>query len=156
MNPKRRVKNQGYSSFQVLEVHEDIDVASKREIELQLEYGYKKDNLQYIQTINNPTYEGRSKAGKIAGKKAVESGHWASLKTPNHQSKAGKIGGKKAVESGQLASIRTLEGSIQGGKTAIKKVNSIERTCPYCSKTMNCGTYGRWHGQKCKFAPVTT
>ena len=130
MNPKRRVKDQGYSAFQVLEVHDDIQVASEREIELQIEYGYVVDRKVYSKVISMPTLESRIKGGKIAGKIAVESGH--------------------------LASIRTFESCSKGGKTAIKKVNSIERTCPYCSKTMNCGTYGRWHGQKCKFAPVTT
>ena len=138
VNPKRRVKDQGYSAFQVLEVHDDIKVASERERELQIEYGYGRDsNALYHQSANMckfNTFEGRSKAGKIGG----------------------KIGGKKAVDSGQLASIRTFESCSKGGKTAIKKVNSIERTCPYCSKTMNCGTYGRWHGQKCKLAPATT
>lgn len=32
--------------------------------------------------------------GPIAGRKNVESGHWASLKTKEHQSKAGSVGGK--------------------------------------------------------------
>ena len=182
MNPKKRVREQGYSVFQVLEVHEDIKVASEREIELQIEYGYGRDtSVPYSKSATFGTYEGRSKAGKknittghisnlgkingpIQGKKNVKSGHLASISTFESRGKGGKlvgkiwgpINGKKAVESGQLASIRTLEGSIQGGKTAIKKVNSIERTCPYCSKTMNCGTYGRWHGQKCKLVPVNT
>ena len=159
VNPKKRVKDQGYGAFQVLEVHEDIEVASKREIELQLEYGYKKDNLQYIQTINNPTYEGRSKAGKIAGKKAVESGHWASLKTPNHQSKAGKIGGKiggkKAVESGQISNLGKIFGKINGSMNG-KKSSAIERTCSYCSKTIKGNSYFSYHGPRCKLVPVTT
>lgn len=44
--------------------------------------------------------ETRIKAGKAAGKANVESGHWQSIKTPEHQSKAASVAGKKNVESG--------------------------------------------------------
>ena len=68
-NPKKRVKDQGYGSFQVLEVHDDIQIASKREIELQIEYGYGRDCLvPYNKSANLSTLEGSSKGGKIGGK----------------------------------------------------------------------------------------
>ena len=160
LNPKVRVKQQGYSAFQVLEVHDDIYVASKRELELQIQYGYTKDVIPYYMIVSRPTIEGSIKGGKMSGKQfgkwAVESGHLASIATFESRSKggkiAGKIAGKKAVESGHLASIRTRENSIKGGKIAM----AIEQTCPYCSKTMKGAIYFRFHGQKCKLAPVTT
>ena len=31
-----------------------------------------------------------------------------------------------------------------------KKTASIERTCPYCGRTMKGATYFRYHGDKCK------
>jgi hypothetical protein len=138
-NPKARVRAQGYSVFQVLEVHEDIQVASKREIDLQLEYGYGRDcNAPYTKSAKFGTFEGRSKAGKISGpiqgKKNVETGHL---------SRIGKIGGKKNVESGHISNL---------GKISMAKL----RTCPYCSKTMKGSIYGRWHGPRCKLVPVTT
>jgi len=69
LNPKSRVKQQGYSAFQVLEVHDDIQVASKREIELQIEYGYGRDTSNsYYRTANLATPESRSKGGAIGGK----------------------------------------------------------------------------------------
>jgi len=78
-NPKHRVKVQGYSAFQVLEVHEDIQIASKREIELQVEYGYGRDsNVPYTKSaiLNKyATFESRSKGGK----KNAGSGHISSL-----------------------------------------------------------------------------
>ena len=39
-NPKRRIKSQGYTDYEILETHDCIDTASKREKELQDEYGY--------------------------------------------------------------------------------------------------------------------
>jgi len=50
-NAKRRVNDQGYSNFEILEEHNDIELAAKREIELQKEYGYQEDNVKtnYVQ-----------------------------------------------------------------------------------------------------------
>ena len=122
VNPKARVKAQGYGAFQVLEVHNDIQVASKREIELQIEYGYGRDNKSpYTKSATFGTFEGCSKGGKINGKKNVETGH--------------------------LAFIRRVGCKI-GGKTT----GSIERTCPWCFRTIKGSTYYRWHGDRCKFA----
>jgi hypothetical protein len=85
-NPKRRVKDQGYGAFQVLEVHTDIQIASKRETELQLEYGYGRDNKPYAQTVSMPTPASNSKGGKKGGQKNVVSGHLEII---------GKIGNNK-------------------------------------------------------------
>jgi len=101
-NLKRRLRSQKYTEYEILEEHMDIDVAAAREIELQKQYGYKTDKVKY----NQYDY---SKNGKIAGKKAVESGQLASIR-----SKGGKVGGKivgkitgkivgrKNVESGKI------------------------------------------------------
>jgi hypothetical protein len=43
----RRVKEQGYNNFEILEEHMDIYVASDREIELQKQYGYRVDTIPY-------------------------------------------------------------------------------------------------------------
>jgi hypothetical protein len=45
-----RVKEQGHSNFEILETHSNIEVASKREQELQFEYGYEVDDVPYIKT----------------------------------------------------------------------------------------------------------
>ena len=46
-NPKQRVKNQGYTEYEILEEHTCIDTASNRELELQAEYGYRVDRVLY-------------------------------------------------------------------------------------------------------------
>ena len=52
MNPSKRVKDQGYEDFEILEVHTDIEVASDREIKLMKEYGYTRDSSQrYSDTV---------------------------------------------------------------------------------------------------------
>jgi hypothetical protein len=141
-NPKKRVKGQGYSAFQVLEVHDDIEVASKREIELQLEYGYGRDcAVPYTKSATFATFESCSKAGKIGGKIG------------------GKISGKMAADRGQLSRMGQIGGKIGGKLTGSingKKSCAVERTCPYCFKTVRGPSYFMRHGPRCKLAPVTT
>jgi hypothetical protein len=50
-NPKRRFESKGYKNAVIIEEYNDIDVASKREIELQEYYGYSKDKSTYKETI---------------------------------------------------------------------------------------------------------
>jgi hypothetical protein len=130
MYPKRRVKVQGYDIFEILEQHIDKNTASIREIELQKQYGYSIDRVKY----NQVDY---SVMGKIAGNKAVATGHIqkiqkegtkiaASLPRSEEQlqsmEKARKIGAPIAwalarTES-QLESIKKAQkiGCIEGGK----------------------------------------
>jgi len=51
--PKVRVEEQGYSSFEILETFDCIDSASDRELELQKEYGYKIDTVPYKVSVRN-------------------------------------------------------------------------------------------------------
>lgn len=64
IDPKQRVQDQGYTNYEILEEHTCVDEASKREKELQKQYGYKVDKLLYSQTLKNITHQGRSKGGK--------------------------------------------------------------------------------------------
>jgi hypothetical protein len=61
--PASRVKKQGYIAYEILETHTDIDVADKREKELQTQYGYKVDTVPY--SISRKQWG--SKAGKVGG-----------------------------------------------------------------------------------------
>jgi hypothetical protein len=68
-NPNRRVNQQGYTEFEILEQHEDIDIASKRELELQEQYGYKIDTTTYSKSIQGYSVDKVSKAGKSSATK---------------------------------------------------------------------------------------
>ena len=48
---EKRIKSQKFSDYQILEMHEDVYVASKREQELQKEYGYKVDRIPYFVSL---------------------------------------------------------------------------------------------------------
>ena len=51
---KRRMRQHGWNgSYEILEQHEDPQVAGDRELELQQQYGYKVDLLHYTQTMEN-------------------------------------------------------------------------------------------------------
>ena len=79
------------------------------------------------------TIESKIKGGKISGKlglggksNAINGTGFCNFKS---RSKGGLIGGSK------------------GGKTT----SLIERTCPYCNKTIKGLNYNRYHGERCKF-----
>lgn len=97
VEPKVRVKAQGYSDYEILEEHTCIYEVSKREHELQREWGYPVDFAPYWMSyerwgVNASTPESRIKGGQTTGKWAVESGHLAtarlaSVASPKHTSK---------------------------------------------------------------------
>ena len=50
-HPQRRVKEQGFNSYDILEEHDNINIASIRERELQKQYGYRVDDCDYNNII---------------------------------------------------------------------------------------------------------
>jgi hypothetical protein len=104
-NPKGRTKNQGFTEYEILETHTDIKLASKRERELQKEYGYKVDKIPYATSIyhwdkarNNIDY---IESGKRLAKWGKETGHLKKI-----QILGGKAMGMINKESGQLEKMR--------------------------------------------------
>jgi hypothetical protein len=65
VNINHRMKEQGFTDWEILEEHTDIYVASEREIELQKEYGYPVDKNPYWQSV-----EKRPKWDSETGKEA--------------------------------------------------------------------------------------
>ena len=134
-----RVKEQGYNEFEVLEEHTCKYVASKREKELQKQYGYRTDGPHYWQSLENS-----SKGGIVQGKANAESGHTAKI-----AGLGGKKGGittaKMNVESGRWNEIRLLGASAAGKIQA-----SIIHTCPHCGKIGKGPSMRRWHFSNCK------
>jgi hypothetical protein len=161
---ENRVKNQGYSHYEILETHNDINIASYREKELQLLYGYEVDKSSYKQVTSIATFESRSRGGKIGGQIGGKIGGQIGGKltydkkigifgmTEEEKLEAringGKIGGKI---SGKLVGNKNKEnGHIQEiGKASMSRVN----ICPYCNKEGKGAIYFRWHGENCKHKP---
>ena len=67
---EKRMNDQGFTQWEILETHEDGWLAGDREQELQKEYGYRVDHIHYMDSI-----EARRQAGISQGNKNIESGH---------------------------------------------------------------------------------
>jgi len=142
-NPKARVKRQGYSQFEILEEHSDIMIASEREIELQKQYGYQKDNASQL-------YYKQSNRGRLGAISQIRSGinNWQrglgrkGFVNEKHQIKMSSAGGKANLGISKPSSI------------ILAKALNIDWTCPYCLKTgKGSGNYNRWHGNNCRYRP---
>ena len=120
-NPKNRVENQGYINFQILEEHTDVVIASKREKELQRQYGYRVDRPDYSSTLEIGLIGAKSKSqAKVnAARQNI------------------KIATAAAVLAGAAG---------KAGKVAANK----ERKCPYCGKEGKGPTMYRYHYENCK------
>lgn len=129
-NPKRRVKAQGYSEYIILEEWEDSIVASKREIELQEQYGYKVDKGSRIYSI--PLY---SNMGKKGGSKNTE------------KQQVARIENRKKSKVFFDSNIQTELG--KRGHTA----QNIELVCPHCNKIGVGRVMYRHHFNRCKLNP---
>ena len=55
VNPKRRVKEQGFTQYEILETHFEKRIAGQREKELQKQYGYRIDTINYEISIKRIT-----------------------------------------------------------------------------------------------------
>ena len=129
----KRMSDQGFTDWEILEEHTDIYVASDREIELQKEYGLPVDKSPYWSSVEN-----RRKWSKEDGAKGRAAG-------------ASRLGG--------LA----LKGKPKSEKWKAKKPwlkshesHMIKTECPYCSKLVDKRNYGRWHGDNCKHKKTLT
>ena len=88
--PKYRVKQQGYTEYEILEVYDSLEIASKREIELQIEYGYLKDSAPYSNIVNaqklgsiiGNNKKNRLKANKSRTKTLITNGTFKGEKNP--------------------------------------------------------------------------
>ena len=134
-NPKKRVKQQDHSEFEILECHTDIYKASEREIELQKEYGYIVDCTPYWQTIemqkkgrgNTFTKEQCSKGGRIGGK--IAGGHNKKLtieQAKEIRERHAKGKGKHAKNGGVTMKLLAEEYNVS--KSAIQSILGNQRT----------------------------
>jgi len=69
-NPNNRLRQQNAKSYEILETHSDITIASQREIELQKEYGYKVDTSTYYDSTKKFKLDNVKKAGRASATKS--------------------------------------------------------------------------------------
>ena len=113
-NLKSRIRVQGFTEYEVLEEHYDINVASDRERQLQRKYGYQVDNGNNVYSDKfvdmgkkgggkntKKQMEWRKKWGTDKAIEMVKSGKWSEL-----QKKAWANAGKKAIADGRWEKAR--------------------------------------------------
>ncbi len=132
IQPEKRVNNQGYSNYSILESHTNINIAAKREIELQKQYGYVEDTIHtnYVQHLEF------QKAGANACKGKPNKGASTQIKN--------KIGiwAMSEEERNKVQKNASKYGGIAQSQ--------IERTCPHCGKVgKGNGMFGA-HFNRCK------
>lgn len=128
--PEKRVQDQGFTDFEVLEVHTDIHEASDREIELQEEYGYPIDTIPYWMSVQNrPVWKGNSL-------------------TEEDRIRGGQASGRQNVETGHLAIVRDPHRAARISAQSEKASHRIIRTCE-CGRTFKGPSYGS-HRKVCK------
>jgi len=129
VEPERRVNNQGYTDYEILEEFTCIYLVSYREIALQKEYGYKVDTTMYYQSKawkQKGCVNGGKKQGPIQGKHNVESGHLDNIR----KLALTKEARKKAVENTDYKSIAIKNSTViyqyDLNKNLIQKYNSVK------------------------------
>lgn len=97
---KRRMKDQNFKSYEILESYDDINIAAERERELSIQYGYGWNQSQDYRRITTAATLEQKREGGISN---VLSGHIVKL---------GKEGGNKRKNSGEWDRIRMIGTSI--------------------------------------------
>jgi hypothetical protein len=91
-NLKNRLSQQTKGDWELLEEHNDIHIASEREIELQKQYGYKVDTATYEKSVSGYSKEKIIKAGRASATKQWQENRNKELEKC---SKGGKVNAKK-------------------------------------------------------------
>ena len=75
---KRVIKQQGFTTYEILEEHSNIYVASERELELQKQHGNRIDSIPYWKSVE--TFNQISRLGGLSHKNKPKSNEWKSKK----------------------------------------------------------------------------
>ena len=139
----QRCIDQGFNSYELIETHEDVEIASNREIELQIQYGYGRDSMAYTKTLEGVEASKRvlTRETRAANLMIGRQMWYGTEAYYNHQRNANPNLGRSNVESGHWDNI-----------TKIGRAKAHEHiACEHCGKTTNRLNHGRYHGNKCKY-----
>ena len=120
VTPQYRVGRQGYDKYEILEEHDCIDKVSDREIELQKEYGYSVDKVDYKTFMKNRNTKGTY---TDANRKGLSEKYWG---TDKHRDTASKVG--------KVTHVYLRDTKI----------------CDVCGIEVDLGNYAKHHGDNCK------
>jgi hypothetical protein len=113
VEPKRRISNQGFTEYEILETHNCKYLVSYRERALQKEYGYPVDTTMYYQS-KAWRQKGCVNGGKKSSMIAITTGQISNL---------GKIQGKKNVDNGHLKIAQTKSVQVRSKPVLVYKLD---------------------------------
>ena len=119
----RRMSEQGFTEWEILEEHTDINLASSRERELQTQFGYPVDRDLYSSSVRK-------------GRKYF---------TKEEQQRGGLLGSVQGT-----INLKKLTSNSEHQSKAVKSANSKIRTCKYCGHQGNAAPFYRHHRENCK------
>ena len=118
-NVERRIEQQGYSNYEIIEQHFDIYDASNRELYLQKKYGYKIDKIPYFKSVEQWGAKAGTKGGKNAQKTLKESSLGLYSKDNQLRKQWSKLGNdaiKKKYGKEYYSNIAKLSNGAENGK----------------------------------------
>jgi len=150
--PEKRMKDQGFTNWLILEEHSDMKTASNRERELQKEKGYKLDQGVYSAAVNNR---------RIAGIRRKETKTGICGLSLEERKVHSSSNGKKTFENGtgifkyskEERKVFLLKAASIGGKKGGANTGNQIRNCPYCSKQLKGMAAYNKHTKYCKLNP---
>jgi|TARA_R110001632_G_scaffold143495_1_gene259580 hypothetical protein len=125
---EKRMSDQGFTEWEILEEHTDIYEASDREIQLQKDYGLPVDKVLYWQALEN-----RRAGSSLGGRSSY-------------------INGTSELRK----EVYLRQGKAMGLANRGKPKNHKRITCPYCNKTGGSNIMPRYHFDNCKHKKTLT
>jgi len=125
-NIKRRMREQNFEYYEILETYEDGWIAGDRELILQEEYGLPIDKIHYMQSRRNVIKASNANKGISQSIEHINKRRIHLIKP-------------KSIEHKVSMSISR------------KDKPKVKLECPYCNKIIGGqSNFNRWHGDNCK------
>ena len=157
----KRMKDQGFTEWEILETHEDGWLAGDREIELQKEYGYRVDTTHYQVVREKFTMSG--KQHKEETKAKISTAHVGKVLSEETKERIsiGGIGNQNAAgtirtEENKRKISESLMGNVVPKETRSKISSTMKGRkqpiviCPHCNKSGGQNAMTRRHFDNCK------
>jgi hypothetical protein len=138
-NIEHRMQEQSFTTWEVLEEYTDIMIASERERELQISYGYPKDPVLYHISLKN-----RSRLGA----KYTES-HRKNI-SDSVKGKSRNYSKEHIQACMNNLKIASSNGGKKTGKINGYKSCTTEHLCPKCGRTGKGNYFKHFHFDSCK------
>ena len=150
---EKRMSDQGFTEWEILETHEDGWLAGDREQELQKEYGLPVDKVHYmISRQNRPKWndDTRHKFTIEDCKKGGEAGKGVSISDTSKYKEYALNRPKSHADKIQQAKFGVSHSEERKAKISEAIRNNPKIECEHCSKLIDPRNFSRWHGDNCK------